>query len=362
MSKTNENLILKYGKPGSPYPKDKEELEIGFYRSWKPILIKEGFFRFLLGLETYLEFQKKLSHLAEEPVGVSLGLSCMVEVNVAGGILSQAEQIQRENQGQNLNQNDHQNRDTNSVGVLDLFWDAFRTGNPTKIFAVGVSEPGWETKLRKLSSTIVNGTLSGTKSFITNGAEADFILWVTKSDVGNPVYLVRRNKRIRNQSEELKPNDQKFITEESFHTDFTPLVTHLKLTLCEYPIDSSDLILENYGKLGIELRLKELLSLVSLLIGKTKKVSLENELVAEERKKLNLWRENFLSQCQGNPDADFLLSGFPYPTEGLLFALCKHWNLESPKDLKSVDPDYQLFVWEDQFTKALVQKKNRNLS
>lgn len=355
MSLYPENLILKYGNSGSPYPKDSEGIE-GFYRSWKPYLIREGYYHFLLGLESYLEFQKKLSLLAEEPVGVSLSLSCMVEVNVAGGILGHASRIHLENHNQNLN------LETLTQEVLHSLWDAFRTGNPTKIYAVGVSEPGWETKLRKLSSTVRDGKLSGTKSFITNGAEADTIFWVTKSEERNPVYLVKRNQNTKSPIIGQDSNNSNQTSEESFHTDFTPLVTHLKLKLCEYPIHPEDLILENYGKLGMELRLKELLSLVSLLIGKSKKVSLENEPVKEEREKLTLWRDNFLSQCQGNPDTDFLLSGFPYPTEGLLLALSKYWNLGSPKDLKSVDPDYQLFVWEDQFTEYLIQKKKRKLS
>ncbi|TGK78268.1 acyl-CoA dehydrogenase [Leptospira noumeaensis] len=356
MSGTNENLILKYGEPGSIYPRNfTQSAAVGFYRSWKPILIQEGYYDFLLGFESYLEFQKKLSVLAEEPVGVSLALSCMVEVNVAGGILSHATRIQREEQSENLN--------PNAVGVLDSLWQAFRAGGSTKIFAVGVSEPGWETKLRKLSSTVKDEKLSGTKSFITNGAEADIIFWVIKSEEKNPVYLVRRYQNQTNPNLNSDASDiSNQMIEESFHTDFTPLVTHLKLTLCEYPISPEDLVLENYGKLGMELRLKELLSLVSLLIGKIKKVSLENKLVNDEREKLKLWRDNFLGNCQGNPDADFLLSGFPFPTEDLLLALCKHWNLDSPKDLKSMDPDYQLFVWEDQFTQMLIQKKKRKLS
>lgn len=355
MSLFPDNLILKYGNSESPYPKDSEGTE-GFYRSWKPYLILEGYYHFLLGIESYLEFQKKLSLLAEEPVGVSLSLSCMVEVNVAGGILDHASRIHLENHNQN------QSRDTLTQEVLHSLWDGFRTGNPTKIYAVGVSEPGWETKLRKLSSTVRDGKLSGTKSFITNGAEADTIFWVTKSEEGNPVYLVKRNQNTKSPNIGQDSNNSYQTSEESFHTDFTPLVTHLKLKLCEYPIHPEDLLLENYGKLGMELRLKELLSLVSLLIGKSKKVSLENEFVKEESEKLTLWRDNFLSQCQGNPETEFLLSGFPYPTEGLLLALSKHWNLGSPKDLKSVDPDFQLFVWEDQFTEYLIQKKKRKLS
>lgn len=353
-----ENLILKYGVSGSYYPKDSGGPETGFYRSWKPYLLQEGFYHFLLGLESYLEFQKKLSLLAEEPVGVSLGLSCMVEVNVAGGILLQN---QKANQSQNPKQEEFPKYQTDETQRLlnhqeDSLWSAFQKSASTKIYAVGVSEPGWETKLRKLKSTVEDGKLSGTKSFITNGGEADIIFWVTKSESENPVYLVRLKKA----GIPLVQGNQ--IIKESFHTDFTPMVSHLKLTLCEYPIFPSDKILENYGKLGMELRLKELLSLVSLLIGKTKSVSLENEVVAKEREKLIQWREEFLSPCPDNPDGEFLLSGFPYPTDGLLQALTAHWNLSSPKELKSIDPDYQLFVWEDSFTNYLVQKKNRKLS
>lgn len=346
-----ENLILKYGVSGSSYPKDSGGPETGFYRSWKPYLLQEGFYHFLLGLESYLEFQKKLSLLAEEPVGVSLGLSCMVEVNVAGGILLQS---------QNPKPKEFPNYQTDETQTLpnheDSLWSAFQNQTPTKIYAVGVSEPGWETKLRKLKSTVEDGKLSGTKSFITNGGEADIIFWVTKSESENPVYLVRLKKA------GIPLDKENQIIKESFHTDFTPMVSHLKLTLCEYPVFPSDRILDNYGKLGMELRLKELLSLVSLLIGKSKSDSLENEVVAKEREKLIQWREEFLSPCPDNPDGEFLLSGFPYPTDGLLQALTAHWNLSSPKELKSIDPDYQLFVWEDSFTNYLVQKKNRKLS
>ncbi|TGL37280.1 acyl-CoA dehydrogenase [Leptospira perdikensis] len=351
MSLGSENLILKYGVSGSSYPKDTGGPETGFYRSWKPYLIQEGFYHFLLGLESYLEFQKKLSLLAEEPVGVSLALSCMVEVNVAGGILLQSETT-KQNRFQNENAKDKQTL-TNLEGS---HWAAFQNETPTRIYAVGVSEPGWETKLRKLKSRLENGKLSGTKSFITNGGEADVIFWVTKREAENPVYSVRRNIAESNVAVENQ------MIEESFHTDFTPLVSHLKLTLCEYPILDSDLILENYGKLGMELRLKELLSLVSLLIGKTKSVSKENKRIAEEREILIRWRETFLSPLNGNPEAEYLLTGFPYPTDALLLALTSHWNLASPKELKSIDPDYQLFVWEDSFTNYLVQKKNRKSS
>ncbi|MBM9547176.1 acyl-CoA dehydrogenase [Leptospira sp. 201903074] len=341
------NLILKYGVPGSSYPKDTGGPEAGFYRSWKPYLIKEGFYHFLLGLESYLEFQKKLSHLAEEPVGVSLALSCMVEVNVAGGILKQAH-LQMENESYT------KGKSVSEKTSFDSPWDAFRKTNPTRIYAVGVSEPGWEGKLRKLSSTVKDGLLSGTKSFITNGGEADLIFWITKEGSENPVYLVHRQR-------EGNSTDQKTqIQEECFQTDFTHLVSHLKLSLCEYPITKDDLVLENYGKLGMELRLKELMSLASLLIGKTKKISLEEQTVAKEREKLIDWRESFLSPRNGNPDGEFLLSGFPYPTEGLLLALAKLWKVDSPKELKSIDPDYQLFVWEDSFTNYLVQIKKRN--
>lgn len=348
MAESPENLILKYSSPGSSYPKDTGGEGTGFYRSWKPILIKEGFYDFLFGLSSYLDFQKKLSILAEEPVGVSLALSCMVEVNVAGGILLQKNCLLNENLDFASECSENQFQTAASL------WEGFRNPKHTIIYAVGVSEPGWEGKLRKLSSNLENGFLSGTKSFITNGGEADVIFWVTKQGLTNPVYQVKREREITRRTNSV-------WKEETFFTDFTKEVSHLKLSLCEYSITDKDLVLENYGNLGMELRLKELLSLVSLLIGKTKKISFEYQTVAKEREKLMEWRESFLSDCQGNPSGDFLLSGFPYPTDALLLALTSVWNLSTPKELSSIDPDYQLFVWEDSFTNYLVQKKNRNL-
>lgn len=329
VSESPYHVFARFGETGSIYPKETGE-KLGFYGSWKPILSSLGFYDFILGKESYYEFQQKLSALAEETNGVSLALSCMVEVNVAGGILV--------------------NSCYAKPGSHPL-WNAFLKEYPTLILSVGVSEPGFEGKLKKLTSNVREEKLSGRKSFVTNGGEADILFWVTKSGEKNPVYCVPI------------PSDSKnpfVIEKETFHTDFTPHVSHLRIQVKDLPLEEDCLLLEDYGQLGLELRLKELCSLVSLLIGKTKDVSEMDERIQSERNQLILWREGFLKPILGNPTKDLLLEGFPYPIHPLIEAVTNHFHLEKPEELKSIDPDWLLFVWEDSFTKYLSQKKKRN--
>ncbi|GBF42088.1 hypothetical protein LPTSP2_13740 [Leptospira ellinghausenii] len=329
MSESPYHLLAKYGEKDSIYPKAVAEKK-GFYRSWKPYLFATGFYDFLLGKESYLEFQNKISILAEEPNGVSLALSCMVEVNVAGGILLHSQYA--------------------SPGSHFL-WDAFMGVTPTIILSVGVSEPGFEGKIKKLQSTVVSNRLTGIKSFVTNGGEANFVFWVTKSETVNPVYIVPIPK---------ETNYPCVVTKESFHTDFTPQVSHLKIQVRDLPLLPGSLLIEDYGELGLELRLKELCSLVSLLIGKTKELSKKDSDLNWERIKLIQWRESFLLGFQGNPTKDKLLEGFPYPILPVLLSVKNYYKLERLEELKTIDPDWQLFVWEDSLTKYLTQLKKRN--
>ncbi|MCW7462745.1 acyl-CoA dehydrogenase [Leptospira limi] len=325
------HLFTKYADKDSFFPKTVAENN-GFYRSWKPYLFAAGFYDFILGKESYYEFQNKISTLAEEPYGVSLALSCMVEVNVAGGILLHT---------QYANPGSH------------FLWDAFLGVTPTLILSVGVSEPGFEGKIKKLQSKVVSNRLTGIKSFVTNGGEADFVFWVTKSGTVNPVYFVPIPK---------ETNHACVVTKESFHTDFTPLVSHLKIQVSDLPLLPGSLLIEDYGELGLELRLKELCSLVSLLIGKTKELSEKDSDLNSERNKLIQWRESFLLGFQGNPTKEKLLEGFPYPISPLLLSITNYYQLERPEDLKTIDADWQLFVWEDSLTKYLTQLKKRNQS
>ncbi|XDD44889.1 acyl-CoA dehydrogenase [Leptospira sp. WS39.C2] len=328
-SESPYHLFARFGESNSIFPKVGVEKK-GFYRSWKPYLSSTGFYDFILDKESYFEFQKKLSALAEEPFGVSLALSCMVEVNVAGGVL------------------------VNSCYAKPgshFLWDAFLEKEPVSILSVGVSEPGFEGKLKRLESIVLNEKLNGIKSFVTNGGEANFIFWVTKSGEKNPVYFLPIPSDCENPF---------CIEKESFHTDFTPHVSHLRIQVKDLPIEPNSLLLEDYGQLGMELRLKELCSLVSLLIGKTKNLSEMDERVQSERNQLILWREGFLKPILGNPTKDLLLEGFPYPIHPLIEAVTNYFQLEKPNELKSIDPDWLLFVWEDSFTKYLTQKKKRN--
>ncbi|TGL67612.1 acyl-CoA dehydrogenase [Leptospira levettii] len=325
------HLFSKYGEKDSIYPKSVLEKN-DFYRSWKPYLFASGFYDFILRKESYFEFQNKISTLAEEPNGVSLALSCMVEVNVAGGILLHSK---------------YPNPGSHFV------WDAFLGVTPPIILSVGVSEPGFEGKIKKLQSSVVSGKLTGIKSFVTNGGEANFVFWVTKSENENPVYIVPIPK---------ESNFPYVILKESFHTDFTPHVSHLKIQVNDLPLVAESLLIEDYGELGMELRLKELCSLVSLLIGKTKVLSTIDSDLNRERNKLIQWRESFLQGFEGNPTKEMLLEGFPYPILPLLLSVTKYYQLEKPEDLKTIDPDWQLFVWEDSLTKYLTQLKKRSQS
>lgn len=329
MSESPYHLIAKYGEKDSIFPKTLGEKK-GFYRSWKPYLFATGYYDFLLGKESYFEFQNKISTLAEERNGVSLALSCMVEVNVAGGILLHSQY---------------------AIPGSHFLWDAFMGVTPTIILSVGVSEPGFEGKIKKLQSTVVSNRLTGIKSFVTNGGEANFVFWVTKSETVNPVYIVPIPK---------ETNHPCVVTKESFHTDFTPQVSHLKIQVRDLPLLPGSLLIEDYGELGLELRLKELCSLVSLLIGKTKELSKKDSDLNWERNKLIQWRESFLLGFQGNPTKDKLLEGFPYPILPVLLSVKNYYKLERLEELKTIDPDWQLFVWEDSLTKYLTQLKKRN--
>ncbi|MBL0955262.1 MAG: acyl-CoA dehydrogenase [Leptospira sp.] len=329
MDESPYHLFANYGEKDSIFPKTVVEKN-GFYRSWKPYLFASGFYDFILGKESYFEFQNKISTLAEEPNGVSLALSCMVEVNVAGGILLHSK---------------YPNPGSHFV------WDAFLGVTPPIILSVGVSEPGFEGKIKKLQSSVTSEKLTGIKSFVTNGGEANYIFWVTKKENVNPVYIVPIPK---------ETNHPCVVTKESFHTDFTPLVSHLKIQVKDLPISSGSILIDDYGELGLELRLKELCSLVSLLIGKTKVLSTYDSDLNLERNKLIQWKESFLHGFDGNPIKEKLLEGFPYPILPLLLTVTRYYQLEKPEDLKTIDPDWQLFVWEDSLTKYLTQLKKRN--
>lgn len=339
MKETNDpspyHLFSKWGENDSIYQKGflanpEVPHPTKFYRSWKPFLYSSGFYDFILGKESYYEFQRKLSSLAEESFGVSLALSCMVEVNVAGGILKASK--------------------FHEPGSHFL-WNAFFGKEPTKILAVGVSEPGFDGKLKKLRSSVKDDKLTGIKSFITNGGEADFIFWVTKIEENYPVFFV---------SIPLDPQHPHVIEKKIFQTDFTPQVSHLRIELSEFPLPPENLLIENYGELGMELRLKEMCSLVSLLIGKTKPLCDLNEGINEERDRLVNWQKQFLENMKGNPTKELLLEGVPYPIIPLIQEVTNHFGLDTPEDLKSIDPDWQLFLWEDHLTKYLLQKKKRN--
>jgi len=307
-----------------------ETYDGGLYRALKPKLVANHIFPkpknlVLDGIE-YLKFQHRLQEIARLPKGLNLALCLMVEVNVALGILLHSE--------------------TETAIKLR---ERITLGN--FILGTAVSETGWEGSLNKLSSVLTPDLkLTGTKSFITNGGSADAVLWVAPMNGKFFVYYV-----------DLKKHSF-CLKYEHIHTSFLKYVSHIKLTAERCPLEQTDLVYDNYKKLGIELRLKELFSLVSLLLGYVEtipKFSADESLFSEWNL-LKVWRDQ---TCQGlTPDTYMsnLEGAFPFPIDGLLGALANYYKIEDPRDLGKRNPDLSIFLWEDHFTQYLLLRKTRS--
>ncbi|MCZ8344563.1 MAG: acyl-CoA dehydrogenase [Leptospira sp.] len=295
------------------------------YRSRKTELITKGLYDYLAGRDNYGQFQIKLFELAASDISIDLAVACMVEMNVSGTILSKADLEMK----------------SRSLELL--------TGIPIHIFATGISEPAWGGSLKKISSHVKDSYLFGTKSFITNGDIADTILWVTKNENCFPVYKVDSN---------LIAHYGKI---EAITTNFSTGVRHVRVKLDGYPITSQDLILANYGNLSIEIRLKELYSLCTILLAFTSHLKDRSITIESEWKELfNFWKQSN-DTLESNSVNDTLKKIFPFPVKGLLNAIADFNGLKSITELKTVDPDFQLFIWEDTLTKYLKRIKFSSL-
>lgn len=301
------------------------------YYFLKPKLCANHIFPNALELETdpnrFLKFQKDLQEIASFPKGMNLSLALMVEVNVALGILLHS-QTQK---AQELKE---------------------RVTRGNYVLATGVSEPGWEGSLKKLKSNLGKDfKLNGTKSFITNGGSARGILWVVPRNHKYEVYLIDL---------ELSAN---YLKKESILTPFLHFVSHSKISAIDLPLLKQDLVCEDYSKLGIELRLKELFSLVSLLLGYveglqafTKYPSLKEQWTA-----LGKWRDVTAQDLVAKNYLEVLEEAFPFPISSLLIELAAYYQLNDFTLLSKKDPDLAIFLWEDQFTKFLLHRKSKKL-
>jgi hypothetical protein len=301
-----------------------------FYRIFKPLLLEKGIFPSAAALKKdpshYFQFQASLQSIAALPFGLNLALAFMVEVNVAGGILL------------------HGNTEKAEKLLNEITSSHF-------ILATGVSEPGWEGSLKKIKSILTEDRkLTGTKSFITNGGSADAILWIVPYQGTYCAFLV-----------DLKTN-QNHLTQERIFVPFLKAVSHLKLTSANYPLDNQDLVLSDYQKIGIELRLKEMFSLVTLLLGciEGKGLLHRNTELKREWEALRNWRDSVCQKLVFPHFQEVLEEIFPFPVEPLLAQLTKHYELFQKEDLIQVDPDFAIFLWEDKLTKYLQLKKKSN--
>ncbi len=300
------------------------------YKELKPVLIKEGIFpihKDLIDKGAIVNFQKNLQMISAMPNGIHLALAMMVEVNVSGGILLAG-------------------NESKTKYLLDRF------GRDSSILATGVSEPGWEGSLRKLKSSIDSDFfLNGTKSFITNGASANSVFWVVPVGDTFPVYCI--DKEQHNVS----------LSMEVIHTTFVKNVNHLKMTAVDLPLSQSDMVLNDYSNLGIELRLKEMFGLISILLGFTQSLPFfkTDTLFLRVWEELKQFRDNVSQNLAHNNHLQVLEEAFPFPTNALLQRLCEIYEITEMKDLTKVNPDFGIFLWDDHLTRYLTQKKMRNI-
>ncbi|GBF49224.1 hypothetical protein LPTSP4_07340 [Leptospira ryugenii] len=303
--------------------------EVDFYQSAKKYLFEEKLFPnskdSFLEKGNYLSFQKDLQKLSSLSHGMDLAMCLMVEINVARTILRKGQTKCAKH----------------SLEMLSL-------GQET--FATGVSEPNWEGNLKNLKSPSLEGTLTATKSFISNGFSADSILWVLKIGDQFPVY------RIPMKSPAVEFQKERVVV------PFLPLCNHMKLHLENYHLTSESLVLEDYGDLGIEIRLRELFSLVSLLLGDTERKNYVNldQSIQFAWKTLEDWRDEVAYSLVEGDFRRILEDKFPFPIKPLLDAIQNTREISMGKTLIDVDPNYQMFVWEDPFTRYLKRKARRN--
>jgi len=300
-----------------------------FYKDRKSLLVESGIYQILNDSEipgSYLKFQNILQELVLLEEGINIALSVMVEINVAGGILLHS----KEPKGKEL---------------LD------KITSSEYIVATGVSEPKWEGQLKNIKSYLSDSHhLTGTKSFITNGMSADSILWVLPEKGDFSVYSVDITKHVHTiQSEEVK-------------TPFASLANHLKISLENYPLTKDDLVFSDYKSIGLELRLKELFGLVSLLLGFVLKYfsSVLPPEVQTEWTRLLIWRDETAKELVLADYYTKLADLFPFPISDLLESLAKHYELESVSLLPKIHPDFALFIWEDSVTRFLSKRKKNN--
>lgn len=305
--------------------KDREILH-SFYKDRKHLLLESGIYQVLEDFEipgSYLKFQNCLQELVLLEDGINLALSIMVEINVAGGVLLHSET----GKGKEL---------LEKIRSTDF------------IVATGVSEPKWEGQLKNIKSCLSDSYhLTGTKSFITNGVSADCILWVLPEKESFSVYSVDISKHKETiQTEEIK-------------TAFASLVNHLKISLENYPLTKEDLVITDYKSIGLELRLKELFGLVSLLLGFVLKMFPQSlpEIIQSEWDKLHFWRNENAKDLIVSNYFSKLEAIFPFPIQTLLESLSKYYGLTASAELPKIHPDFALFIWEDSVTRFLTKKK-----
>ncbi|TGK04152.1 acyl-CoA dehydrogenase [Leptospira langatensis] len=269
------------------------------YRSSLPEIAKAGLF---VALEEgrYREFHEKLFLLPSFPHGIGVGVGIMAQTNVAGKILRMV--------------SGKENGVPTKPGTKELAATILdRLSSGLGILGLGVSEPEWMGKLTNLKSVarcLPSGELELDfyKGFVTNGADAEGFLVVTKkegsSDYG--VYYI--------------PRDIAGLELEEFHLEYAMEATHCKIKGEKLRIPAEYSFVDDYAKLGADIHLSEMLSAAVLFSGAMRKVVADLSQGSECRER-------------------FAVLGKLWDLSGLLYGKCMEIS-----DKKDKDPDYKIEV------------------
>lgn len=308
-----------------------------------PYFIEDGFLQVLSDFN-FKRFHQKIQSLSSIPSGVGLALGIIAEVNISGGILLQA----------------HANGSTLAGQKLE----EIQSGQ--SIFATGVSETGWQGRLRTITTEITENLLvNGSKSFLTNGLHASHFIIIAKKN-GQPTAIIIDKNR-------------KGIRIEKVTTKFTPQATHCKLDLTEVAISQQEILPIDYEKLALKLRMSELLSFSAIYCGfmqylldelikkhhyRLRKEKLSTKKLFSVYNMIQLLSSHVavLSGKKNQQPFFDLTPWFPFGNEVIkqqTFPLL--YEVFSEEEVKNISDDYLLFELNDPLQESLLRKAYRKL-
>jgi hypothetical protein len=313
------------------------------YKESVVYLAEQGYFRVLdktihSSEHSFLHLHKTLVELGSSGY-VGIGVAYMAQINVAGRILAETDSI---------------------YGKKIL--EELVTGKI--IVSAGVSEKGWKGNLSNIQTILdeENLTISGEKSFITNGPISQYAVILTKGSKTHRLLCV------------LVSLSSEGVSIEPIETKFAKEATHCKIRFENVKIGLEEILDFSYKRNSIYIRVSELLSLASLFCGYGKHLlgyvnqelkqcdqlhEKEQDLLLDLRYILGLLETKIekMSELKDQCLEEKVYRNFPFGTEAVarLFKkeletlLTSHTNAQLP-------PDFELFLLTDPMTEALRKK------